>query len=138
MKNTRPNVLIVSPNSENTDSSDAQDLAGILAQEGWVYFAERDREGVEDSEAGVRFLRWEDTLLDHFGRLEAVVVVDDRNLAEKLSERCNDVPVILWDRNGKTVDSAAGNSLAHVESFNRASQIMPLVENFAFSSFATS
>ena len=135
MKTKRPNFVIVAPRDTAPDAADPQCLARILARDGWVYFAELNREDVEDDEHGVRFLGWQDTLVDHFGSLDAVVVIDDRKLAKKLSKRRLDVPVIHWERGVINIDrkkSETDHPLSLVECFNRASPLMPVVERCAF------
>jgi len=139
MKHLRPNIVIVAPTDTTPGNEDPQTLARALAQEGWVYFAELNREDIEDDEHGVRFVNWQDSLVDHFGALEAVVVIDDRPLARKLSERRADVPVVHWGR-GKILsenDSSSKPGPSLVECFNRASRVLPAIERCAFSQAST-
>ncbi len=136
MKPPRPNFVIVAPRDTIPEAADPHNLARILAQEGWVYFAELNREEVEDDEHGIRFLGWQDTLVDHFGSLDTVVVIDNRKLAKKLSKRRADVSVIHWERSAANIDrkkSENAQTLSLVECFNQASPLLPVVERCAFS-----
>jgi len=75
----KPRLLILSPQSTvNSDEQPSVQLGGVLSAKGWdVYVAQEGIGDVTDSPAGVRFLPFSMSQPPCFGRLDAVVMVDD-------------------------------------------------------------
>ena len=105
-------------------------LAAAMAEDHWVYFGQRNHSGIHDSEEGVRFLNLDGHLIQCFGHLEAVLVIDDRRLFERVKRDRPETPAFFWGRGSE-------NGLASAEIFEadgRAPALSGLVERLVFSS----
>ena len=92
----KPNLLVVQP--PHIDADPAIDrFCESMCESHYVYLIRPITQSIEDSPAGVRFLKYSPDHLPGFGEVESVIVVDDPEIAGRVREQYPSAHHALWN-----------------------------------------
>lgn len=101
------NFLIIASTNDAEPEDACENIKALsesLIDRHWIYVAEGSRTETEDTSSGIRYIRWSEKLVEHFGDLKAVIVVDNPRLAAQLQRDYADkAHIISWDRRKKSM-----------------------------------
>lgn len=92
----KPNLLVVQP--PNVDADAAIDrFCESMCESHYVYLIRPSSQSIEDSPAGVRFLKYSADRLPGFGEVESVIVVADSEIVGRVKEHYPAARHALWN-----------------------------------------
>lgn len=103
-------LFIFDQPSENHDEVVAKldDFFKDLRSTHYVYVAETNRDKIEDSPGGARFLRWNESLIESFGNLSTIVIADNEELYFDLRSKVPEsVQVVSMNLSGENAEPAS-------------------------------
>jgi len=113
----KPNLLVVQPPHVEADAA-IDRFCESMCESHYVYLIRPITQSIEDSPAGVRFLKYSPDHLPGFGEVESVIVVDDPEIAGRVKEQYPTAHHSLWNLeiDGEAPDwSASPDAIIHGE-----------------------
>lgn len=92
----KPNLLVVQPPHVDADAAIGR-FCESMCESHYVYLIRPATQSIEDSPAGVRFLKYSPDRLPGFGEVESVVVVADPEIAGRVKEQYPTAHHALWN-----------------------------------------